>query len=159
PVMAEGVHGRGADGLGYLTAASGGGALLAALAKAAGAGQAGISVVTRLVLVGGMAALAALGLSDGWWLALTWTAALGFASTFVAVGLQAAMQEALPDAMRARVMSLWVVMAIGPVALGSAAMGVAAGAFGLPAVLLVSGGAGIVLAAVLTLPWRRRYVT
>ncbi|MEM7491467.1 MAG: MFS transporter, partial [Pseudomonadota bacterium] len=47
PVMAEGVHGRGADGLGYLTAASGGGALLAALAKAAGAGQAGISVVTR----------------------------------------------------------------------------------------------------------------
>ncbi|MEM7643242.1 MAG: MFS transporter [Pseudomonadota bacterium] len=154
PVMAEGVHGRGADGLGYLTAAAGGGALVAALAKAAGAGQGGLSAATRVTLIGGMVALAALGLSGSWPAALAWTAILGFVSTFLAVGLQAAMQETLPDDLRGRVMSLWVVVAIGAVAIGSGAMGWAAGAFGLPAVLIVSGAAGAVAAIALTLPSR-----
>ncbi|MEM8823850.1 MAG: MFS transporter [Pseudomonadota bacterium] len=159
PVMAEGVHGQGADGLGYLTAAAGGGALLAALVKASGAGQHGVPLATRVSLVGGMLALAALGLSGTWWAALGWTAVLGFVSTFLAVGLQAAMQETLPDDLRGRVMSLWVVVAMGAVALGSGAMGWAAGAFGLPAVLVLSGVTGAVAATVLTLPSRVRRAT
>jgi MFS family permease len=159
PVMAEGVHGRGADGLGLLTAAAGAGALLAAVAKTGGMGQGGLRRVTYAVLSGGMAALAALGLSGGWWAALGWTGVLGFASTFLGVSLQAAVQEALPDDLRGRVMSLWVVVGIGAVALGSGAMGWAAAAFGLPSVLVAAGAAGALLSVPLALPSRRAGAT
>ena len=84
PVMAEGVHARGAEGLGLLTAAAGVGAVIAALAKTAGAGQGGIAPITRAMLVAGVLSLAALGLSQSWWAALGWTAVAGFASTFCA---------------------------------------------------------------------------
>ena len=142
PVMAEGVHARGAEGLGILTAAAGAGALLAALAKTAGAGQGGIPPVTRAILVAGVASLAALGLSPSWGGALVWTAVLGFASTFCGVGLQAAVQEDLPDHLRGRVMSLWVVVGIGAVALGSGALGWLSALFGLQSVLLWTGVLG-----------------
>ncbi|WP_299820090.1 MFS transporter [uncultured Jannaschia sp.] len=139
PVMAEGVHDRGAEGLGVLTAAAGFGALVAAVAKAAGAGQGGIAPITRLTLVLGVLAVALVGLSEDWWVTLGWTAVLGFASTFSGVGLQAAVQEELPDALRGRVMSLWAVVGIGAVAFGSGLLGWGAGFFGLPRVLLVAG--------------------
>ena len=154
PVMAEGVHQRGAEGLGYLTASAGAGALVAALVKAAGVGQGGISPLTRAVLVAGVAGLAALGLSQSWWAALGWTALLGFASTFCGVGLQAAVQETLPDDLRGRVMSLWVVVGIGAVALGSGALGGLAALFGLPSVLVATGAGGTALALYLVLPSR-----
>ena len=154
PVMAEGVHQRGAEGLGILTAAAGAGALAAALAKTAGAGQGGIPPLTRAILVAGVASLAALGMSEGWAAALVWTAAAGFASTFTGVSLQAAVQEALPDDLRGRVMSLWVVVGIGAVALGSGLLGWLAGPFGLPMTLLVAGALGAVVAIWLVLPRR-----
>ena len=151
PVMAEGVHARGAEGLGILTAAAGAGALLAALAKTAGAGQGGIPFVTRAVLVGGVASLAALGWSETWAAALFWTAAMGFASTFCGVGLQAAVQEDLPDHLRGRVMSLWVVVGIGAVALGSGALGWLASLSDLPTVLVWTGLLGAVVAGAVVL--------
>ncbi len=154
PVVAEGIHDRGAEGLGLLTAAAGAGAVLAALSKAAGAGQGGIAWITRAVLVGGMLSLAALGSSNGWWAALALTAVAGFASTFCGVGLQAAVQEDLPDALRGRVMSLWVVVGIGAVAVGSGALGLLAGAFGIMEVLLWAGLAGGAMALWLVLPSR-----
>ena len=154
PVMAEGVHDRGAAGLGVLTAAAGFGALVAALAKAAGVGQGGIAPITRLTLPSGVLAVALVGLSDEWWAVLGWTTVLGFASTFCGVSLQAAVQEELPDALRGRVMSLWVVVGIGAVALGSGLLGWAAGVFGLPRVLLVTGLLGAVVTGWLALPSR-----
>ncbi|CTQ48848.1 MFS transporter [Jannaschia donghaensis] len=159
PVMAEGVHGRGAQGLGLLTAAAGAGALIAAVAKTVGVGQGGIPPITRLVLVGGIFALTALGLSQSWWAALAWTAVAGFSSTFCGVGLQAAVQEALPDGLRGRVMSLWVVVGIGAVALGSGAQGWLASLFGVMPVLVWSGLIGGILAAGMVLPRRARAVT
>ncbi|SFI53405.1 MFS transporter [Jannaschia pohangensis] len=158
PVMAEGVHGRGAEGLGLLTATAGGGALVAALAKAAGAGQGGIPTLTRVILVAGIAALAALGLSSGWIAALCWTAVLGFASTFCGVSLQAAMQEVLPDDLRGRVMSLWVVVGIGAVAFGSGLLGWGAALVDLPKVLFWSGLGGTLVAAILVLPSRAQAI-
>ena len=159
PVMAEGVHDRGAEGLGLLTAAAGAGALVAALAKTAGAGQGGIPPITRVVLVGGVVALTGLGLSQGWWAAMAWTAVLGFASTFCGVGLQAAVQEDLPDTLRGRVMALWVVVGIGAVALGSGGLGWLAGLFGLMPVLVWSGLVGGTVALAMVLPIRSRVVT
>lgn len=159
PVMAEGVHARGAEGLGLLTAAAGVGALIAALAKTAGAGQGGIPPITRIVLVAGVAAMTGLGLSQSWLAALVWTGVMGFASTFCGVGLQAAVQEDLPDALRGRVMSLWVVVGIGAVALGSGALGWLASVWGLMPVLVWSGGIGAVVAGGMVLPSRLRAAT
>ena len=152
PVMAEGVHARGAEGLGLLTAAAGVGAVIAALAKTAGAGQGGIAPITRAMLVAGVLSLAALGLSQSWWAALGWTAVAGFASTFCGVSLQAAVQEDLPDNLRGRVMSLWVVVGIGAVAVGSGALGWLAAGFGLQSILIWTGGLGGVVALALALP-------
>lgn len=151
PVMAEGVHARGAEGLGLLTAAAGAGALAAALAKTAASGQGGISLVTRAVLVAGVASLAGVGLSPGWGGALVWTAILGFASTFCGVGLQAAVPQDLPDHLRGRVMSLWVVVGIGAVAVGSGALGWLAALFGLQAVLVWAGAVGTLVAGLVVL--------
>ena len=156
PVMAEGVHDKGAGGLGLLTAAAGAGALVAAIAKTFGLGQGGIPPITRIVLVAGIFALAGLGLTTSWPAALGWTAVAGFSSTFCGVGLQAAVQESLPDALRGRVMSLWVVVGIGAVALGSGVQGWAASVFGVMPVLTWAGIGGGVVAAALVLPRRPR---
>ncbi len=155
PVMAEGVHQRGAEGLGWLTAAAGAGALAAALAKTAGAGSASrgdVPWTLRAILLGGVLSLVPLGLAPGWWAALGWTAVLGFASTHCGITLQALVQVDLPDDLRGRVMSLWVVVGIGAVALGSGALGWLAGSFGLPMTLVAVGLGGGVLAAALVLP-------
>ncbi|WP_298430732.1 MFS transporter [uncultured Jannaschia sp.] len=161
PVMAEGVHARGAEGLGWLTAAAGAGALLAAMAKTMGAGQAetGTSRATLAILVAGIASLSALGASVSWQGALVWTAVAGFASTFCGVSFQAAVQQALPDDLRGRVMSLWVVVGIGAVAIGSGLLGWLAGPFDLPTVLRWAGAVGAGMAALLVLPSLRRAAT
>lgn len=159
PVMAEGVHDRGAEGLGLLTAAAGAGALLAALAKTMGVGQGGVPPITRVILVAGVVGLTGLGLSQSWGAALIWTAVAGFASTFCGVGLQAAVQEELPDALRGRVMSLWVVVGIGAVAIGSGALGALSALFGMMTVLVWSGLIGGAIALALVLPSRARNVT
>ncbi|PWJ13274.1 MFS transporter [Jannaschia seohaensis] len=156
PVMAEGIHGRGAEGLGLLTASAGAGALLAALAKTAGHGQVrdGVPGLMRVILVIGVLGLAPLGLVEAWWAAMVWTALAGFSSTFCGVTLQAMVQMELPDDLRGRVMSLWVVVGIGAVALGSGGLGWLAGLFGLPAVLVGAGLAGGAVTAAMVLPSR-----
>ena len=156
PVMAEGVHARGAEGLGWLTAAAGAGAVVAAAGKAVGLGAgAGVSGAVRAVLLAAMAALAGLGATASWPGTLAWTAALGFCSTFAGVSLQAAVQAELPDGLRGRVMSLWVLVGLGSVALGAGAMGLGAAWFGLPATLVAAGLGGAAVVA-LALPRPRR---
>jgi MFS family permease len=156
PVMAEGVHGRGPEGLGLLTASAGGGALIAAIAKTAGLTRArgDAPVAVGLVLLAGVLSLVPLGLSTGWFAALAWTAALGFVSTYCGVTLQAVVQQTLPDDLRGRVMSLWVVVGIGAVAVGSGLLGWVASLIGLPATLFAAGALGGVGTALLVLPVR-----
>ncbi|MBM2576968.1 MFS transporter [Jannaschia sp. Os4] len=141
PVMASGVHERGAEGLGLLTAASGAGALLAAAGRTGGA-RGGVVPA----LLAGMAVMAGIGMWTSWAAALAGTALVGAASTWCGVGLQQAVQDALPDDLRGRVMSLWVVAALGAVALGAGLLGVLAQAVGLPAACVVGGVAGVALA-------------
>lgn len=150
PVMAEGVHDRGPEGLGWLTASAGAGALVAALAKSTGRG-AGVTGAVRGVLILGVLTLIPLGMAQAWWAALIWTSVLGFAATYCGVTLQAAMQQDLPDDLRGRVMSLWVVVGIGAVAVGSGTLGFLAGMFGMPATLMAGGGVGGCATALLVL--------
>ena len=146
PVMASGVHERGADGLGWLMASAGLGALAAAVARVLGA-SGGVAPM----LAGGMVAVAVTGQAGAWGGALMGTAAVGFVSTWCGVGLQQAVQAALPDALRGRVMSLWVVAALGAVALGAGALGALANAVGLPWAMVAGGAVGLIA----TLPFLR----
>ncbi|MGB3407357.1 MAG: MFS transporter [Jannaschia sp.] len=154
PVMAEGVHGRGAEGLGWLTAAAGAGALVAALVKTREAPGAidDVPLMLRVTLIAGVVVLIPMGLAQSWAAALVWTGMLGFTSTYCGVTLQALVQVNLPDDLRGRVMSLWVVVGIGAVAIGSGGLGLLAGAFGLPVTLVGAGLIGGLVTAALVLP-------
>jgi hypothetical protein len=130
--------------------------LLAAFAKAMGQGDVkdGVPMLLRVLLVAGVLGLVGLGLAQSWVVALGWTALAGFTSTFCGVTLQAMVQMELPDDLRGRVMSLWVVVGIGAVALGSGALGWVAGIAGLPATLVGAGLAGGLVTALMVLPSR-----
>lgn len=147
PVLADGAFGRGAAGLGVLTAAAGFGAMLAAGSKAAGMGAAGARIPTAVLVaaMAGQGAVAAMGAFPVWMLALVATSVAGFCATWVGVSLQAAMQTGLPDALRGRVMSLWVVVGFGTVAIGSLGIGALAEWTGIGTALIVAGCVGAVL--------------
>lgn len=144
PVLADGAFARGAAGLGMLTAAAGGGALISAMLKAAGAGAVGarIPVAVLAVAMAGQGAVMAMGLAPSWPLALMATALAGFCSTYCGVSLQAAIQSDLPDAYRGRVMSLWIVVGFGALALGAFAVGAMADRLGIGLALIVLGALG-----------------
>jgi MFS family permease len=153
PVLADGAFGRGAAGLGLLTAAAGGGAVTAAAVKALGflAQAEGIPSTVPAALALGFMAVIGMGLSPLWPLALTATALAGFAATWVGVSLQAAIQTELPDTYRGRVMSLWTVMGFGSVSIGAALIGTVAELSGIGLALAVAGAAGLIWLAALRL--------
>ncbi len=125
PVLADGGFGRGAAGLGFLTGAAGAGALVAAVMKAGGVGAVGARIpraVWAASFIGQLAVLG-MGLAPAWSFALAATALTGFCATWCGVSLQSAIQTDLPDGMRGRVMSLWVVVGFGTVAIGSLGIG------------------------------------
>ncbi|MBY6200843.1 MFS transporter [Maritalea mobilis] len=158
PVLADGAFGRGAAGLGMLTAAAGAGALSSALLKAFGAGAVGARIppAVYIAVVLGFAAVIGMGLAPVWPLALAATALAGFCATWCGVSLQAAIQTELPDAYRGRVMSLWVVVGFGTVAIGALSIGALAERLGIGTALAVAGGAGMLLAAIIFLGGARR---
>jgi hypothetical protein len=73
---------------------------------------------------------------------------LGFTSTLVGVSMQSAVQLALPDAFRGRVMSLWTMVGIGASALGAIGLGAAADRIGLGTTLTLAGCAGAASVAI-----------
>jgi MFS family permease len=151
PAIADGRFGRGAAGLGALTAAAGAGAIVAGTAMAMLPGQTAPRLPAAAFMTGwaAVALVPVLGLATAWPLALAVTAAIGACATAAAVSGQTAVQLAVPDAIRARVMSLWVLTGVGAAALGALAMGLIADLAGLPATLVVAGGAAALGFAVL----------
>ena len=145
PVLADGAFGRGAAGLGLLTAAAGAGAVTAAIVKALGflSPPEGIPRTVPAALLLGFGAVIAMGLSTHWPFALAVTGLAGFTATWVGVSLQAAIQTELPDAYRGRVMSLWTVVAFGTVSIGAALIGGLAELSGIGTALALAGGAGL----------------
>lgn len=144
PVLADGGFERGAAGLGLLTSAAGGGALVAAILKATGVGAAGARIppMVWVAAVAGQGAVLAMGLAPSWPMVLAATAICGMTSTWCGVSLQAAIQSDLPDAYRGRVMSLWVVVGFGTVAIGALAIGALAEVTGIGAALVWAGLGG-----------------
>ena len=125
PVVADGVFEQGAVGLGLLTSAGGAGALVAGFSKALRPAQieGHLPGWALAVVLFGLTTTAALGFVTFWPLAVGLVAVLGFAASFSGITLQTAIQMELPDELRGRVMSLWVMFAIGASAMGALVLG------------------------------------
>jgi MFS family permease len=109
-VVADGRFGRGVEGLGLLGSAVGGGALVSVLAhillpaRSPRVVRAGIGVS----VAAGFAAAQVIAHTGLFPLAVAATAVTGFCTTFLAVEMQVTLQTGLDDAVRGRVMSLWM---------------------------------------------------
>jgi MFS family permease len=153
PVLADGAFGRGAAGLGMLTAAAGAGAVSSALLKAVGAGAVGARIPSAVLwaAMAGQGAVIAMGVVPVWQLAILATALAGFCATWVGVSMQAAIQSDLPDGYRGRVMSLWVVVGFGSVALGAFGIGGLGEVIGIGPALVTAGLVGAMVQGALIL--------
>lgn len=154
PIVADGSFKLGAVGLGQLGSAVGGGALCAAMYKALGAQQSGrdaLSVSNMSIAVIGLMTAAVLGNTQTWTIALLCAAVLGATGTYFGVTMQSMIQGDLPDDMRGRVMSIWVVVGLGSTALGAFIIGALTNLIGIGAASLWISGIGLV--ALLMLTW------
>lgn len=108
-LVADGMFGRGATGLGLLTSAVGGGALVAAVFQVV-AGNRLLRYRPLRFAVIWCGLLGTLGLVHAPSFEWTLPAAslVGFAATFVGVSLQIGVQSRLEDELRGRVMSIWM---------------------------------------------------
>ncbi len=152
PVVADGIFAKGALGLGQLGSAVGLGALGAALIKSIGTvrREIPVPVMTLVITAAGFAAVALFCASSLWPISLTAAAVLGYCSTYLGVSLQSAVQAELPDEMRGRVMSIWIVVSTGASALGALMIGFATEQIGLPVSGFILSGFCLVLLGVLS---------
>lgn len=149
PAIADGEFHRGAGGLGQMLAASGGGALAAAIFVAlrhSGPSRSGISIAPYVSVVLGIAATGALGLADDWFAALAAVLVLGFCTSACAIDLQTAVQLSVSEAYRGRIMGIWIMLVIGGAAINAIVLGFFADIFGMPHTLV---GAALIAAACL----------
>ncbi|MDB4951362.1 MAG: hypothetical protein JWM27_4011 [Gemmatimonadetes bacterium] len=150
PVFARDVLHVGAGGLGWMLSASGVGALAAGLALAAW----GHRVPRGRLLVASACAfsvlLAAFALSRSFPLSLVLLAGVGFTMILNNATTNALLQTTVPDALRGRVMSVYVFMFLGMTPLGSVQAGAMARWFGAPAALAIGAAVFLVLVAWVT---------
>lgn len=157
PIIADGTFNKGAVGLGHLGSAVGAGALCSALYKSIWAGPDvkntdALSPFNLAVSTLGFIALAVIGSTNSWPIALLCAAVLGAAGTYFGVTMQSLIQTDLPDGMRGRVMSIWVVVGLGATAAGAFLLGAFAELIGIGPASLGLAGSGF--AAILLLSRR-----
>lgn len=160
PVLAATTFNTNAQGLGYLYAAPGVGAVLAALSSGwlSRSTRLGRVVVVSIALWG--VAIVAFGFVTALWLALLLLAFAGAADSFSAVCRNTIMQTLTPDELRGRLTATYFMVVVGGPFLGDLEAGVVAGVTS-PRVSVVSGGVLCILglaAAALAFPevWRYR---
>ncbi|MDZ7644643.1 MAG: MFS transporter [Woeseiaceae bacterium] len=154
PAYADAIFGRGSGGLAILTSAVGGGAIVAGLILARGAAWLRLEVVAGGIICGGLL-IAALGISDLFWLSVCIVVALGCTLSLCGVGSQILLQSLVDDDVRGRVSSLWGMVAFGGVALGGLLIGSLSSLFGLREVTVVTGLVCTVQIVVIMLRYRR----
>ncbi len=140
PGFASDVFNRGADGLAWLTAMTGAGALLAGLYLAQ---RPKIEGLTRVFIINigviglGLAAFCAY---DNFWLALPIAAVLGGSLMINGISSQTVIQNAVESSVRGRVVSLYGTVQRGGQALGSLILGIVADIFGFRWTIAAAGG-------------------
>jgi len=116
-----------------LTSAAGGGAVLAGLGKMMMQSQTPgrLPKPAMLSSIIGAALVPVLAFSTSWSVTVFLAGCLGFLGTFNGISMQTAIQIELDDHLRGRVMSLWVMVAIGATASGAMLMGLLADLVGM----------------------------
>ena len=160
PVFARDILQAGPEGLGLLMAASGVGALIAALrhARRHTVRGLGASIARSATLFGvGLLAFAA---SSVLWVSAVAMVAIGFGMVSSFAGINILLQSLVPDALRGRVVSLFTTLSLGVTVFGSLIAGAGASRVPAPWILLVGGSVTLITAAWLwrALPAIRRHV-
>jgi MFS family permease len=153
PALARDVLGTDASGYGFLMAASGLGALTAALWIASGRRSRPI-----LIGIGGLvlgAVEVALGFSRIYPLSLVAMLLVGIGSVSMTATANATVQLHVPDQLRGRVMSVYMTIFVGSTPIGSLIVGAIASRFGTD-VAVSLGGALSAAAALYAIVWLRR---
>src|SRR5271155_4500396 len=131
PGFADAVFGRGAQGLAWLTATTGLGAMVGGVLRASRGEPRGLTRVVIANLLVMSLALIAFTATTSYWLALPCLFVAGFSLVVNGIGAQTLIQTAVDSAMRGRVMSLYGMIFRGGPALGTLIMGTAASQLGL----------------------------
>ena len=153
PPLARDILGSDAAGFGFLMAASGIGALVAALGIAY-SGRVGPSVIVLGSLTMGLAEVV-LGLSRWYPLSLAMMLVAGLGGIAMAATANTTIQLSVPDALRGRVMSVYTTAFAGSVPLGGLVAGAVASGFGAD-VAMGLGGAATAAVAIGGIAWLRR---
>lgn len=145
PLLANGFFERGPAGLGFMTAAAGAGAAVAAIFKAMSPAQQPDVFQTHVFVVLLLMPILVIGLSfvESFHVATAFVLTLGGCMTLLAISLQALVQMAIEDHFRGRVMGLWTTVSIGSGAFGAFIMGLLVDQMG---IALAQATVGLVLA-------------
>ncbi len=146
PVFADAVFLQGASGLATLTSAGGIGAVLAGLTVTRFNDTSRLPRLSRRSAFIAGAILVALGFTTNFWIGVLLVFAIAVSTTFAMVSLQVAIQSAVDDRFRGRVMSLWGVIAMGGPSIGGAAIGAIAQFSGMAGVTIGCGVLGMAMA-------------
>ena len=155
PLFTRGALAMDAEGYGAMYAAMGAGSLVGSLALAFMASQ---RPMKRLILGGGAGFLAltfALGFARTPAVAFPLVIGIGLASMLMINTINVTIQNAVPDALRGRVMALYVTVFAGTAPIGGILAGSLAQAFGAPVALSV--GAASASAVLALVAWKLRF--
>ena len=156
PLVARDVLGEGAHGYGLLMAALGGGAVLGAVGVAsAGLRRPSATIVVTAAAVTSLGVLV-LGFVRSFALAAAVLVITGLAQIVFTSSVNSTMQVTVPDGMRGRMMSFYVLVFVGVTPAGAFLVGVLAERFGVSRACALGGAAGLVAVLVVTLVWRAR---
>jgi predicted MFS family arabinose efflux permease len=154
PLYARNALGLDSGGYGALFAAMGVGSLAGSLTLAFATSQ---RPLFRLIIGGGAAFLAlafALGLVRAVPAAFALVVGIGFASMLMVNTINVIVQNSVPDALRGRVMSLYVTVFAGSAPIGGILAGTVAQAVGAPTAFSI--GAGLASGVLVLVAWRLR---
>jgi predicted MFS family arabinose efflux permease len=155
PLLARDVLGLGSEGFGLLMTALGVGAVAAGLTLGTlGAREpppASIAIACALAL----ALLLGLAAARHVWVAAVVLALTGFSGTLVMAGCNSFLQLTVPEPLRGRVMSVYVLLSGGVFPLGALFVGLVSQAWGVSTAFAVNGTLGL-CALALVRPWKAR---
>jgi MFS family permease len=156
PLLARNVLAAGAHGFGWLMACLGTGAVLGALGVASAGHRRPSTLMVIVAAIVVSAGVLGLGFVHSFALAAALLVVSGSAQIIFTSSVNSTLQVTVPDAMRGRMMSVYVFVFVGVTPLGAFIIGWLAESFSVGAACAVGGGAGLIAVLVLAAVWSRR---
>jgi MFS family permease len=154
PLLAREVLRQGAQGFGLLMAALGVGAVGGAITLATlGRGRPPLAALVIPALVLALATLTMAAVRH-FWVAAALLFVMGFSGILFMAGSNTTLQITVPDELRGRMMSLYMMVFAGMTPIGAFSFGAITGALGVPAGFLIGGALGLVSILALAGWWR-----